>query len=106
MLYLRPVLRTVPCLLCGFGSRRVHSLYQRKALDLPWFGWPVRLAIEARRFFCDTPQCARRIFTEPFPQVLAPYDRQTQRTLHSHLELTHFSSAQSTATDTTDWRRS
>ncbi len=67
VLYLRPVRTAVACPLCGVSSRRVHSLYRRKALHLPWFSWPVQLVIQARRFFCDTPECCRRIFTEPFP---------------------------------------
>ncbi|MDA1129275.1 MAG: ISL3 family transposase, partial [Chloroflexi bacterium] len=98
VLHLRPVRALVQCPLCGVASRRVHSVYQRKALDLPWFSWPVQLAIQARRFFCDTPACRRRIFTEPFPKVLDRYALQTQRTLHLLLELAHCSNAEMAAT--------
>ena len=94
VLHLWPIRTLAPCPLCGGNSRWVHSHYRRKVWDLPWFSWPVRLLIQARRFFCDTPQCCRRIFTEPFPKALARYARQTQRTLDTLLELAHCSSAE------------
>ena len=56
VLYLMPVRAGVACPLCGVRSRRIHSRYQRRALDLPWFSWPVQLIIQARRFFCDSPE--------------------------------------------------
>jgi transposase/predicted transcriptional regulator len=71
VLHLLPVRNFVPCPSCGVNSRRVHSRYWRRVWDLPWFNWPVQLVIRARRFFCDTAECLRRIFTEPFPNVLA-----------------------------------
>jgi hypothetical protein len=37
--------------------------------DLPWGGWTVRLVLGVRRLFCDTPGCARRIFTERVPNL-------------------------------------
>lgn len=54
----------------------------------------MQLTIQARRFFCDTPQCGRRIFTERFPEVLGRYARQTDRTHLSLLELAHCSNAE------------
>ena len=80
VLHLQPVRTTVPCPLCVVNSSRIHSRYRRQAWDLPWFGWPVQLAIQSRKFFCDIPECLRRVFTEPFPNALARYARQTQRT--------------------------
>jgi transposase len=53
--------------------------------------------VHARKFFCDNVQCLRRIFTEPFPNVLAPYARQTQRLSQALLELGHSSNAESAA---------
>lgn len=94
VLYLKPVRAGVPCPLCGVSSQRVHSFYQRKALDLPWFSWPVQLVIRARRFFCDNSECGRQIFTEPFPEVLGRYARQTDRAQSTLLELAHCSSAE------------
>ena len=97
VLHLIPVRVWVACPLCGVPSRRIHSRYRRRALDLPWFSWPVQLIIQARRFFCDTPECERRIFVEPFPKALGRYARQTQRTRDSLLELSHCSSAEMAA---------
>ena len=94
VLHLIPVRTWVSCPLCGVPSRRVHSRYRRRALDLPWFSWPVQLIIQARRFFCDSPECDRRIFVEPFPKALGRHARQTQRTRGSLLELAHCSTAQ------------
>ena len=49
----------------------------------------MQLVVPARRFFCDAPSCLRRIFTEPFPQVLARDARQTARLRWRLLELAH-----------------
>ena len=94
VLHLLPVRNFVPCPSCGANSQRVHSRYWRRVWDLPWFNWPVQLLISARRFFCDTAGCLRRIFTGPFPKVLARYGRRTQRTQHSLLELARCSNAE------------
>ena len=69
VLHWAPVRTRVSCPLCGVQSQRIHSRYRRQALDLPWFSWPVRSIIQARRFFCDSPECERRIFVEPFPRL-------------------------------------
>src|SRR5215813_13907435 len=42
-------------------------------------GCAVRLQLHVRRFFCANPQCARQIFTERLPTVVAPYARRTTR---------------------------
>jgi transposase len=57
----------------------VHSRYVRRVTDLPWHGVRFRLQLSARRFFCDQPNCLRRIFTERLPGVVAPYARRTAR---------------------------
>jgi transposase len=57
----------------------------------------VQLIVHARRFFCDAPACPRRIFVEPFPQVLARYARQTERLRQVLLELAHASNAEMAA---------
>ena len=98
VLHLMPVCTWVSCPLCGVRSRRIHSRYRRQALDLPWSGWPAQLIVQARRCFCDSPGCERRIFVRPFPKALDRYARQTQcqrrRTRDSLLELSHCSSAE------------
>ena len=67
------------CPVCGRPSTRVHSRYARTLADLPWHGTPVRLELQARRFFCDTPECPRRIFTERLSGVATAYARKTLR---------------------------
>src|SRR5689334_7477341 len=67
------------CPLCQHLSTRIHSRYVRSVADLPWMGCAVRLELHVRRFFCPNPGCARLIFTERLPSVVAPYARRTLR---------------------------
>src|SRR3712207_9138700 len=76
---LRSTASAACCPLCGGVSSSVHSHYQRAPTDLPWAGHPVRLILCVRRFFCKVPSCARRIFTERLPAVVAPWARTTAR---------------------------
>ena len=69
----------VPCPTCGRLTNRVHSRYIRTVADLPWSGWPVRLRLQSRRFFCATPDCGTHIFAERLPGVVAHYARRTSR---------------------------
>lgn len=78
------------CSDCGRLSQRVQSRYLRRPSDLPLAGRRVILTIHARRFWCDTVMCGRRIFCERFDiGVLARYGRRTQRleTIVHHLGL-------------------
>jgi len=77
VLVAEPTRRAVPCPKCGELSQRQHSNYERRPLDLPWRGHTVRLKIHSRRWFCDVPECSRRIFAERFDSVLAHYARRT-----------------------------
>lgn len=67
------------CPLCGRPSSREHSRYTRRLGDLPWQGRSVRLLLLARKFFCRSPTCRRRIFAERLPSVAAAYARSTTR---------------------------
>jgi transposase len=67
------------CPECGEPAVRVHSGYVRSPGDLPCGGVPLRLELHARRLYCDTVNCSRRIFTERLPGVLPPYARRTNR---------------------------
>lgn len=67
------------CPLCTQRSTRVHSRYVRTLADLPWSGIAVQLRLHARRFFCDSDACARRIFTERIPTVADSSARRTHR---------------------------
>jgi transposase len=70
---------TVPCPVCRQPATRVHSWYTRSLHDLPWQGLAVRMELHTRRWFCDTPCCPRRIFTERLPTVAAPFSQRTAR---------------------------
>lgn len=71
--------RGVPCPLCRKCSERIHSRYVRKIADIPWSGVPVKIRLCVRRFFCDNPDCPRRIFVERLSPAIAPYARRTHR---------------------------
>ena len=76
---LRTTTPAASCPLCGSTSTSIHSNYQRAPTDLPWGGNPVKLILRVRKFFCKTPSCTRRIFTERLPGVVAPRARTTER---------------------------
>jgi transposase len=76
---LRSTAPAASCPLCGAASSSIHSHYQRVPNDLPWGGHPVKLILCVRKFFCRVPSCARRIFTERLPEVVAPWARTTER---------------------------
>jgi transposase len=47
--------------------------------DLPWHGLQVHIVWRSRKFFCDNPQCERRIFAERMPEVAEARSRRTSR---------------------------
>ena len=59
----RPAGEWSVCPGCRQASRRIHSRYRRRLNDLPWEGIPVRIEHRVRRFFCETENCGRHIFT-------------------------------------------
>src|SRR5579859_7107445 len=67
------------CPLCGQLSRRVHSRYSRALQDLPWGPLRVRIHLSVHRFFCQNPQCARKMFTEPLADQAERSARRTDR---------------------------
>ena len=71
--------QVVPCPVCAAFTPRVHSRYTRTLADLPWGTARVQWQLRVRKFVCINAQCARRIFTERLPGVVAPWARQTQR---------------------------
>jgi len=70
---------SVSCPVCKTPSSRIHSRYQRVLRDLPWHGAIVRMRLLCRRFYCRSPECSRRIFTERIPKVVRRYGRFTER---------------------------
>jgi transposase len=79
VLITRPRSEAAACPLCKQVSRRVHSHYQRRLVDLPWQGRIVELRVEARRFRCPNPGCSRSIFTERLGEAAAANARRTTR---------------------------
>jgi len=67
------------CPICGRLSTRTHSQYVRVLGDLPWQGRVVRWHLTARKFFCDSPSCPRRVFCERLPEVADVRARKTVR---------------------------
>ena len=76
---LRSTTPTALCPVCQQPSARIHSHDERNPTDLPWGGTPLRLLLRVREFFCPTPACPRRVFTERLPGVIAPSARTTFR---------------------------
>src|SRR5687767_7669442 len=70
-------LPSAACPVCGQHSTRIHSHYQRTLADLPWNRVAVLIHLRSRKFYCDNPQCQRRIFTEPVPSLAQRYARRT-----------------------------
>lgn len=75
----------VPCPICGQSSDRVHSRYTRTLADLPCITFRLTLTVHVCKFFCANPDCHRRIFSERFPEVAAPWARKTRRFIE-HLQ--------------------
>ncbi len=67
------------CPLCFCPSERRHSQYTRVIADLPCTNFRVQLVLHVRKFFCDTLDCSRRIFTERLPAFVQPWARMTVR---------------------------
>ena len=57
---------------CGPPSRHLHSRKRRRLADLPWQGHAVCLDLQLRRFYCQTPTCPRRTFTDRLCWPLTP----------------------------------
>jgi transposase len=67
------------CPLCHGPTERRHSHYRRVVADLPCAGFRVQLILHVRKFFCETVDCSRKIFTERLPAFVQPWARATVR---------------------------
>ena len=70
-------LSTSTCPLCGASATRIHSRYHRTVADVACGGRQVRLLLTARKCFCDTPECVRKIFDPaswPLHRALGAHD--------------------------------
>jgi transposase len=65
------------CTGCGVVSRRVHSSYQRHLADTASGGQEMVIDLQARRFFCGSPACAKATFAEQVPGLTTRYGRRT-----------------------------
>jgi transposase len=68
-----------PCPQCAMPSSAIHSSYHRHPRDLPCIGRPIRLVFTVRKFFCRTPDCSRKVFTERLPDFIEASSRLTKR---------------------------
>jgi transposase len=75
------------CPLCGERADRVHSRATRTLADLPWAGITVHMRVQLRKFFCDTPVCPRRIFSERLGGIAQVSARRTERQRAALLDL-------------------
>jgi transposase len=67
------------CPLCSCPAERRHSHYTRVVADLPCTGFRVQLTLHVRKFFCQSVDCSRKIFTERLPAFVEPWARMTVR---------------------------
>ena len=75
------------CPQCGFVSRRRNACYRRHPMDLPCFGYQVRLNLTVQRFFCDNKECNRVTFAESFPGLVSYKARRTERLKEQQLSV-------------------
>lgn len=71
--------RQAICPICNTPTEKIHSYYQRTLADVSWGGLQVYLKLQASKFFCCNQNCFRRIFTQRFPSIVAPWSRRTER---------------------------
>jgi Transposase/zinc-finger of transposase IS204/IS1001/IS1096/IS1165 len=64
---------------CDVPARHIHSRYIRTLADLPWGSYGITWRLRVRKLFCRNPACARRIFTERLPGLVAPWAQRTVR---------------------------
>ncbi len=67
------------CTSCGTMATHVHSRYQRRISDVPVSGYPVKLLVEVRRFFCRNSSCPRKTFAEAFLPLAKRFAQRTNR---------------------------
>lgn len=67
------------CTYCGTMATHLHSRYQRRLSDVPVSGYPVKLLVEVRRFFCRNASCPRKTFAEAFVPLAKRFAQRTNR---------------------------
>ncbi len=67
------------CPLCHCPTERRHSHSTRVVADRPCADFRVQLILHVRKFFCETVDWTRQIFTERLPAFVQPWARMTVR---------------------------
>lgn len=67
------------CTTCGTTATHIHSRNLCRLSDLPVSGYPVKLLVDVRRFFCQNRSCPRKTFAEAFMPLARRYAQRTQR---------------------------
>lgn len=67
------------CPACFEPRVSYHSQYERRMRDLPSQGRQVHIRLCTRRFRCRNVTCARKVFAERLPNLVAPRARATRR---------------------------
>ncbi|WP_267883923.1 transposase family protein [Streptomyces sp. NRRL F-4474] len=73
----RCIAATARCPGCGTLSVRVHSRYGRRIADTAVAGQETAIALQVRRFFCDSTDCAKKTVAEQLDQLTFRYGRRT-----------------------------
>src|SRR5215467_11003983 len=58
------------CPVCGQSTRQVHSTYMRILQALPWASVHLTLRVQVHRFFCQNPDCTRKILRNGYQNWL------------------------------------
>lgn len=77
--YLKSNLAYGKCPYCGTSSKKVHSYYMRRLVDLSIMGKPVELCLYVRKFFCSNLECNKKTFAEQPGNEIFRYRRRTRR---------------------------
>jgi len=81
------LLPTSTCPLCGTSATRIHRRYHRSVADVTCGGRQVCLQLTVRKFFCDAPECVRKIFTERLAPFIEPWARMTTRLMQALFDI-------------------
>jgi transposase len=87
LVIVHPAALDAACTAFGERSSQIHSRYERRLLDLPSQGRPVRLQVQVHRFRCGNAGCARKIFGEVLNADIAP--RAARRTCRPEAVVHH-----------------
>lgn len=73
----------VACPQCRQLTAAIHSRYPRRVADLSVVGVRIQMNLHVRKFFCQNPECSRKIFAERLTPFINAYARRTSRSRES-----------------------